>query len=76
MKAREIRVRLYFYLMGIPYASTGKPLDLKKELDLKFSLRILNLKKKIMETLKKHLLPILVISTWFVITILIAIIFG
>ena len=29
-----------------------------------------------METLKKHLLPILVISTWFTITLLIAIIFG
>jgi hypothetical protein len=29
-----------------------------------------------METLKKHLLPILVISTWFATTLLIAIIFG
>jgi uncharacterized membrane protein (DUF106 family) len=46
-------------------------------LDLKDFFRILTSKKEeIMGTLKKHLLPILAISTWFALTIIIAIIFG
>lgn len=49
MEAREIRVRLYTYLMEIPYAPTGKPLDFlfqKNNLEIKKIIFIFDNKNK------------------------------